>query len=413
MMRLPAAWTVCAALACASVANAQGLAFSVASDVASTNGGFVLQEELHRLDAGVRRAAVALEFMNLLVGDADGDGLLDDAPSDVDAVHWTGLTGPASFLWSTTANFNAPGGLTVLDGDVFQFTDVGVQVIFPEAFFQAATGTTTIDVDAFAVAPDGTTYFSFADDETTTSASLAAQNGGATLDEQCVFRIDPGQTFAMLHFTPAQVVGMFNTAYGASATTVVDVQGLELDPFHPGDLLLTSASAATAFKGKVVSSFGGGTPFVLGGTEIAPAAFDFPATSLDALCLVGSAPPPTLRAPQFLPSSATSAPVTLVATGFAPFETVQFAFTDAKMPRATFLEPTGTLGYGWSPLDPLSPMFAASLTHPQLTKTADAFGTASFAFSPAGVPSFVDAAVQVVGLGSFALSTPAGISFTP
>jgi hypothetical protein len=394
--------------------SAQGLVVSTALDVAVPTG-FALQEELHRLEGGGRRVELPFELLATYVGDADGDGIFDDAPTDLDAAHWTGAAGPGAFLLSTTANFTAAGGVQLLDGDVFQFTTTGVQIVYAESFFQNATGTTAVDVDAFAVGPAGELYFSFAEDETTSNAALIAANGGAALlDEQCVFRLDVGAATAALHLNPAAVVAVFNAAYGATATTTVDVDGVELDPFHPGELLLTCASSSSALKGKVVSTHGGGQPFFVGGREAAPVGFDFATpTSLDALAWVGAAAAPVLRAAQQNHSvNSATAPMFWV-EGWQPGEPVQFAFTDAAMPRAAFTAPVGFGGFGWTPLDLQSPLLVATMTSSALLTSANAFGIASVAFSPFGLPPYVYPAVQAVGLWSGALSTPVVLSFLP
>ena len=151
-------------------------------------------------------------------------------------------------------------------------------------------------MDGFAIAPNGDLYFSFADDEPTTNAGLIAQNGGvATLDEQCVFRFVPGAGSATIHLTPAAVVLAFNHAFGTTATTVVDVCDMEIDPGSPADLLLTSLSTSAAFRGKVITTAGGGTPFMIGGQQVGPQAMGLPATtSLDVLALDDG--PPHARA---------------------------------------------------------------------------------------------------------------------
>jgi hypothetical protein len=413
MSRIRFASALVAASLLVPSARAQALVVSVAQDVA-TPSGMVLQEELQRLDASGRAPELPIELLSLYVGDVDGDLMFDDAPTDLDEAHWTGDAGPGAFLLSTTANFTGPGGVQVLDGDVFQFTASGVQVVYSESFFQTATGTTTVDVDGFTISSSGDVYFSFADDEATTAPGLIVQNGGPTLDEQCVFRIASGASTATLHFTPAQAVGFFNHAYGGAATTVVDVQALEMDPEHAGEILMSSASTSAAFKGKVVSSFGGGTPFALNGVIIEPAAFDFAVpTSLDALALAGTPAPPLLRTS--LQTASVNAPtlVTLTASGYQPGEAVQFAVSDAHLPRPTFTATTGTTGYAGTPLDVASPVFAASLTAPELSRTADGFGVATFSFVAQGLPPFIQAAVQTIGYGSLGVSTPLVLSLLP
>lgn len=393
---------------------AQGLVVSTAVDVA-VPGGFALQEELHRLTPNGRRVEWPLELFSTLVGDADGDLLFDDAPTDVDAAHYVGGAGHEAFLLSTTANFTAAGGVQILDGDVFRFTASGAQIVYAESSFQTATGTTAVDVDAFAIGPVGELYFSFAEDETTSIAALVAQNGGAALlDEQCVFRLDVGATTAVLHLTPAQCLAAFNLACGATASTLIDVDGVEIDPSHPGSLLLACTSTAAALKGRVVSTFGGGQLFYVGGLEAGPSGFDFATpTTLDAIAYVPGPAVPALRVGQQNVSVNTTTTETLVATGFQPGEIVRFAVTDALLPRPLCTTLSGFGGFGATALDVLSPLLATSLGTAALERTADAFGSAGLSFQVQGLPANVYAAVQAIGITTGTLSTPVVIAFLP
>ena len=402
----------CLVASAASVA--QGLVVSTSIDVA-VPGGFALQEELHRLTPTGRKVEWPLELLATLVGDSDGDQSFDDAPTDIDAAHHVGGGGHEAFLLSTTANFTAAGGVQILDGDVFRFTASGVQIVYAESFFQAATGTTAVDVDAFAIGPLGELYFSFAEDETSSVAALIAQNGGAALlDEQCVFRLDLGATTAAIHLTPAQCLAAFNQACGTTASTLIDVDGAEIDPANPGALLLTCASSAAALKGRVVTTFGGGQLFYVGGLEAGPSGFDFATpTSLDAIAFVPGSPAPVLRALPQNVSVNTSATETLSAHGFQPGELVSFAVTDAVLPRPTCTTLPAFAGFGATALDLSHPLLGLSLGMPAFVRTADAFGTATFSFQVQGVPANIHAAVQALGLTTGVLSTPVVIAFLP
>jgi hypothetical protein len=403
-------------LACClqSELKAQEIAFSVATDVA-TPDGFALKNELHRFGAQGRVVALPVELLNLYVGDVDGDGVFDDGPTDFDAAHYTGDPGCKAFLLSTTASFVAPGGVTVLDGDVFRFNETGVEVLYPEAFFASVTGTTGIDVDAFAVGPLGEIYFSFAEDEATSIPSLIAANGGqATIDEQCVFRLDAGSTTAVLHLTQTQVVAIFNAACGTNATSVVDVQGVDIDPAHPGELLLTSASSSAAIRGRVVTTFGGGQIFLSGGLTVEPSNMDFATpTPLDALAIVWASPTPVARTPQQTFSVATTGTGSVQLRGFQPGELVRVAVTDVVGARPPFTSLAGFLGFAQTPLDLASPVLALSFAAPEFLLQADAFGSAQLTFSVFGLPPYVKAVVQAVGTTSLQLSTPSAISFVP
>jgi hypothetical protein len=395
-------------------AGAQALVFSTTTDQPGVPVP-VYDEELYVLDSAGTWPELTREALGLLVGDSNGNGIFDDQPLDVDAAHASGLPEPGSYFLSMTADFTLPDGTTIKDGDVFHFTDTGVVVDLPESFFEGITGTTGIDVDGFAIAPNGDLYFSFADDEPTTNASLIAQNGGiATLDEQCVFKFVPGASAATIHLTPAAVVLAFNHAFGTTATTVVDVCDVEIDPASPSDLLLTSLSTAAAFRGKVITTAGGGTPFMIGGQQVGPAAMGLPATtSLDALALAAGPRMPALRAIPEIVSAATPIVASVEAWGFAPGAPVQFVVTDALMPRPAFVAYPAHPGFASSPLDASSALFYACFTIPTLLVPADGAGVARFSYTTAGLPVGVNAVVQTLDLAGGALSTPASVAFTP
>jgi hypothetical protein len=115
-------------------ASAQALVFSTTTDLAASPTT-VYEEELHRFDAGGRWPALTREMLGIQVGDANGNGLFDDQPIDLDAAHASGLPAPSEFYLSTTADFGLPDGTTVRDGDVFHFTATGVIVDVHESFF--------------------------------------------------------------------------------------------------------------------------------------------------------------------------------------------------------------------------------------------------------------------------------------
>jgi hypothetical protein len=398
----------------AGPAGAQALVFSTTTDLTAAPHT-VYEEELHRFDAGGRWPVLTREMLGMLVGDTDGDGTFDDQPLDVDAAHASTLAEPGSFFLSVTADFNLPDGTQVQDGDVFHFTGNGVAIDLAESFFEGATGTAGVDVDAFAVGPAGEIYFSFAEDESTTNAALIAQNGGiAVLDEQCVFEFVSGAAAATLHLDPAAVVTLFNHAFGATATTVVDVDGVEIDPANPGELLLTSLSTATAFRGKVMTTAGGGSPFVLAGQQIGPAALGLPATaSLDALAIVSAPRHPVLRCLPEIVSAATPILAGVESWGWTAGTPVQFVVTDAVLPHPAFVSYPLAAGFTASPLDVTNPLFLESFSVAPWLVTADATGTASLYFGTAGLPVGINAVIQTVDLATGTMSTPAAMAFTP
>ncbi len=407
---------VFAAAACAAVAvcaQSPIFAFSAATDQAATPLP-VYDEEIHAFTGAGRAPLLTREMLAVLAGDANGNGVLDDVPADIDAIHATALPEPSNWLLSITAD-TPLAGVNVKDGDIFRFSSTGVDIVHPESLFEASTGTTNVDIDAFAVSPAGDLYFSFADDEATTIPALITQNGGAsTLSKQCVFRLAPGASTATIHLTPQTAVAVFNQAFAATATTVVNVTDVEVDPASPGDLLLTCASTSAAFRGKVARTTGGGQPFAVGGQTITPAVLGLSSTaSLDGLALAPTTIPPSLRSMPMSLSAATPSVASLLTTGWTPGEAIQLVATDAVFPRALITPLSGTIGSHATPLDVGSPMFAASFGVPAWRVTADVLGTASYSFDSTGIPAGITAIVQAFGVSSLALSTPAVVSFRP
>lgn len=407
-------WSIVLGWLFAAQASAQTLVFSTTTDQPASPVP-IYDEELHGFDAGGRWPVLTREMLGILVGDTDGNAIFDDQPADIDAAHASLLPPPGDFYLSSTADFHLPDGTPIEDGDIFHFTDTGAVVDIPESLFEGITGTTQIDVDAFAIAPNGDFYFSFAEDETTTNASLIAQNGGlSVLDEQCVFRFVSGAPAATIYLTPAAAVMAFNHAFGTTAATVVDVCDVEIDPFNPGALLLTSLSTAAAFRGKVITTAGGGAPFVLGGQQIGSTALGLSSTaSLDALAIVSGPRAPVLRAIPELISFATPIVARVESSGWTPGAAIQFVTTEGVMPRPTFLAYPNQTGYWTSPLDPADPAFQASFLAPAWLVTANAAGVATYSFYTAGLPPGITAVVQTIDLASGMMSTPVSVTFVP
>lgn len=389
---------------------AQGLAYSVATDLALPLP--IRDEEVHWLSPSAQRPFVPRDLLALLRGDANGNGRFDDAPTDVDALEWSSgsFTG---LLASISADSTIPGGPTLRDGDIFRIDPAGLVVAYPESLFTAATGTVDVDIDAFATAPDGTLWWSFADDETTTSATLTATLGGNVINRHVVFKLVPGAVEASVVLTQTSVTTLFNAACGTSATTVVNTTDIAVDPFHPGALLLTCGSTSTALRGRVISTHGGGTPFSFGGMSVDPSAFPTTtAPSLDGLAWVPAPPAPTLRSLTDAPSIAASDLIDLLGEGFAPGEAVLFAVSPPAFPRPGFASLFGIGGFGYTPLDLASPAFALSVASPEFRLFADAFGRVRWQ-RPAGGLVPTTALVQALGLGTTAASTPAVVTLVP
>lgn len=394
---------------------AQELVFSLSEDPASGLPWAPGDVLVYAPSMGTRDLLPA-QALAVLVRDADQNGIFDDAPSEVDA--FTGSGGLATdWLLSTTVTVSLPGSGSLLDGDVFRMNpDGALEVVHPEVFFEAITGCSGVDVDALAEEPSGTLYFSFADDETTVLSSLISQNGGtAVLDEQTVFRLDPGEAEADIHFTKSQAVGFFAQAFGGSPSSVVDITGLAPDPAGaPGDLLLTSASSSQSYEGRVVTSRSGGLPFQIGGIPVDSASLGLgAATKLSALGFTVSPAHPSLRVSTSVGSASSSTPETVTVQGLLPGEPVQLVITGPRMTSPWALVSPALPGFGALFSNTFHPMWSLSFQTPVWTLVADSMGTATHSFTFAGLLPGVQAVVQAVGLVNGRLTNPAAVAVVP
>ncbi|MSR75432.1 MAG: hypothetical protein EXS14_08195 [Planctomycetes bacterium] len=400
--------TVLLALGFGGLLPAQSILFHPASDTA-TPIGMALHDEIWRTGSPAQ-AVLPREAVAVLFGDRNGNGLLDDGPTRFDAL----ATNAAGHIYvSLASNAVLANGSTLLDGDVLRL-DAGapLSVVWTESLFAAAVGASTVDIDAFAIGVSGEIYFSFEEDEITTSVALMVQNGGnATLDEQCVFRLDLGQNVAVLHLTQAAVVALFNTAFGSTATSVVDTTGLELDPLDATALWITSGSASAALKGRIVSTRNGGTPVTIGGTPFEPSAAGFSTNcTLDSLAL-GNMSWPVVRLTPASGSASNAANGIVRVEQAGPMELVQLVITTPQLPG-----PSGVLsqlpGWGGIHVNPADPLFALSANAPQFTLAADPAGVASYGFSFAGMTPGLQAIIQTIEIATLRVSTPAVLTIT-
>ncbi len=391
-----------------AVLPAQSILFHPATDSALITG-IALHDEIWRA-ATPAQSVLPREAVAALFGDRNANGMLDDGPTRFDAL---AVTATGGVLVSLASNAVLTNGTTVLDGDVLRIDPAApLSVVWTEAMFAAATGTSTVDVDAFAIGINGELYFSFEDDEVTSSAALLAQNGGnSMLDEQCVFRLDPTQSEATLRLSQAAVVALFNTAFGGNATSVVDTTGIEIDPTDSTALWITSASSATALRGRIVSTRNGGTPVSSGGTVFEPMAFGFTGNfALDSLAL-GTLSWPVVRLAPTTGSVSAGGNGQVVVEQASPMGQVQLVVTATVVP-GPFGIPSLWAGWPGVHVNPADPLFALSLSSTELTLLADIGGTASYGFSFAGMSPGIQAVVQAVELSTLRVSTPAVLTVT-
>lgn len=405
-------------------AAAQGsrLLVSTETDAVAAGGkdGPFREEDVLFLGDGPS-AFVTAQNWRVLVGDGDGDGHFDDEPSEVDALAVVpgSPARPSAFdlLVSFSADRTFASGEKARDGDVVRFVPGGsFQVVHSEDVFAAGTATSAIDVDAFAIAPDGTLFFSFAEDETTSAGYLAAENGGnPTLDEACVFTWRPGEAEAHLFLTPDALVAMVNQALGSALTTVGDLQGLDLDPENPGALLFAVSSKSRGAEGTVFSTAGGGSVASLGGRTLAGETMGFgEPESLDSLAVVAEQKTPlSVRADATEVSVSASAFVELSIAHGTPGGEAVLLVAPAVLPAPTPVPMPRLGGSGRIYLDMASPLFKASLRNPKFRTRLDGSGCGAVRFPTAGSPAGIVRLVQAVDLSGREASEAVAIETLP
>ena len=353
-----------------------------------------------------RNAAAIAAFL----GDVDGNGTVDDHDGLIDAL----APPPGSFdgglcglLISFDRNVGTLSG-TIEDGDIVSIGANGFVVEhFDESFFANVTSTSSIDVDAFHIEDDGTIYFSFASDETTTSTALTAQNGGdSTLDETTVFVIGPQDTEASILFDRSTVLAMVNQAMGTSLSSVVDVTGISPDPQSVGDWLFCLGSSNSVIEGRVFTSAGGGGLATFGGLAIDSNRFGFATEEiLEGLAIADRAAAPlTLYGPDV-----TLAPAghhAYEVTGATPHTVVQYFASHTLLPAPPTESFPAASGFPWLLVNSSDPFLYLTLGSLDFADWADADGRARVSFDLNPLPTGLRITMQAVDLASLRICPP-------
>jgi hypothetical protein len=376
-----------------AAAQTWALVTSTSGDAATADLPDIDDEEILVVTPGSGRAiATFLSDLTweVVLGDANRNGRFDDEPAEVDAIAFLPGAPARPTIYDAYVSFGSSrtfvSGQVALDGDIVRLrTDGAIEIFLSESFLAEATGTSTIDVDALAIDPaNGAVYFSFAENETTTLDSLIEQNGGPTLDDGCVFRLDPGAPRAHLVHREADFVAMVSAALGRTVASIVDVQGLEIDPEHPGALLFAVGSTAAGLKGTVFTTHGGGAIATLNGSALTGDSFGFTTEqSLDALAVVTSFGTPLaieVDSPDVSISSVSEATVRVL--NGTPGGTVRILASPATLPYAPPVR-SGTAGVGLYYVDVTNPLFHRSAVRARWSVPIDASGSGIFTFPTA------------------------------
>jgi hypothetical protein len=351
----------------ASPAARGEIVVSLSGDVASPHGAFGDEECLVVAPGGTPRHFCTDDGLAFYFGDRNGDGVLD-VPNDVDAL---------AFLPPAASSSGAPAlsGLVfsmladqagIKDGDIVrlapEIVPQGLEVLYSEGVLVAALEVNdgNIDVDAIAIAPDGTLLFSLAEDESLGAAQVVAQ-------DETIFALAPGATQATVLYDAATIEQIARTALGIT-TPIGDVTSLEWDG---GELLFTVLSP-TANDATILSTAGGGTVWQ-GATE---ASFGFGVeVEIDALALRGGTPFPAVDVD---PSKAVAGTaVTVRGEGFTPGGFAFFALSGVAAPLGVGLPAPGFGAVVTSPADPV--FLAAAAQAGALLAPVDPTGRAMIA----------------------------------
>lgn len=375
---------------CAPSAIAQDLLISL-SDPATLAGQAVGDAEILRLAAGgPAQPCLNMAALRVYFGDRNGDGTLDE-PNDIDAIDFVdvpGLPMPTGLTFSLLADQTG-----FKDGDLLHFDPTGpgtVTVVVAEAFLVQALEVVdgNIDVDALAIADDGTIYFSLAEDELLGLAQVVFQDDD-------VARLPSGAVKA-LPYLPGTVFEAAAAKALGKNVTIGDLRGLELD----GNDLMFQIQSPSDQDASVFSTKNGG--MLVAGFEESTLGFA-ENVETDALAYAPSQPFPVLTAMPAKPIS--GAMTTLSIRGLTPSQPfVVLAAQALAQGGVAAVFP----GFGALVLDPGDSLFLASLANlPALIGVASPTGDGAFlapAPGAAGVP--LDVAVQVVEMASTRVSNP-------
>ncbi len=398
----------------ASSLPAQSIILSTRSSAAGISGPagqFEPQELLVTDSLGTAaRHLVTRTALDTFLGDANGDLTIHDFTRRIDAVavNPNPVAGDIlGLLLSVDQTLTTLSG-QVKDGDIFILTGQGqVQVVFAEDFFANSTQTTTVDVDAFHLAADGTLYFSFANDETTASSTLIAANGGqATLDESTVFKLSPGATEAAILYTRSDILQFVNNALGSSYSTIVDLTGFSNDPSFPGEWIFTTGSTNAAIEGRVFSTAMGGSLAYHLGQTLDSASLGFNDEEVLEGLAVRSGNSDSLRL--FGPDTVTSPPGThaYMVCGATPFQQIQLFGANSLLAAPWTQGISGYSGFPFLYVNPSDPLFSISVSSLDFARFADMNGNAVVSFATAHLPPGLRITMQAFDVGTASVSMP-------
>lgn len=400
-------FTTHAALGLGLVLLVPGVAFAGGStfvmsltDNAVVSSGALDDEELVLVGGGATpRKFLSDATLALYFGDRNSDGAFDE-PNDIDALAILpivpGTPAIGSVVFSLLTDQNG-----IKDGDVVRFDPAdpidGLEVLFTEAFFVSAIAASdgNIDIDALAFGPDGSVWFSLAEDEATGPNSVVLQ-------DETIFAIAPGATTAIVAFSALQIETIAKNALGIT-TAIADVLCLEFD----GGNLLFTVQSPTAHDATVLSTENGGT-IHQGASE---ASFAFGAdVECDALALAPTALFASLDAEPSV--AAPGGALALALDGLTPNSPAVLVLSGVfAMNGAGWTAP----GFGALVASPFDPIFLSCVANaPALVGIADGLGILHYTgVAPVAGVSGLDLAVQGYDGVTGRFSAPIALELLP
>jgi hypothetical protein len=377
----------------ASSLDAQPLTLLTTTDgPALTSQGPIENEEILLLPSssnGVEQL-ISSRAWAILLGDADGNGRLDDEPTEIDALAPIPGTTRLS-IWDLAFSLDVDrplrAGRVLRDGDLLRLTETGqIEVLFSEEEIAGALATfDDVDLDGACLLPDGSLIFSLGGNIITLSPGLAADNGSPLIDDHAVLMLTPGAPRAHVLHSGLEMIAMANRALGTSYVSLIDVQGLEIDPHGSGeDLLFATGLRNTPGAGTVLTTRDGGRVAHLYGRPLVPATFGFvDSEDLNALALVPCAtPPPSLRLLTPEVSAAGDLDIEIGCGG--PGRRGRLLASSLTGTKVTTETIPGLGGAGLLFLDRSDALFRSSLRSPKTWFRADGSGRARVTLAPPG-----------------------------
>lgn len=300
-------------------------------------------EELLVMVPGSTGVEMFLDDFNwtVILGDCNQDRHWNDSFSEIDGIALSPSAGSQPSIYEFYLSVNSSkyltSGVKIYDGDIFRLLPGGsAEVLYSEEqLLSSISSTSEGDIDGFAFPSSGGLLFTFDDIVVTWDPHLQEENGGsAVLEDETVFFLPAGSSRASILFTAEQMRSMVNNALGMDLTGIKDVQGLDMDPEHPGEILFSTGICSGPGHTTLFSSAFGGSIARINGLDLRPESFSFndPEDINSIALLPGSYIPLSLDLEKSNPSLSRDGEVVLYVNGGTPGALVRILVSHAVLP---------------------------------------------------------------------------------